>query len=339
MTAKPFAVIDAETDPFEFGRVPVPFVWGFFDGDNYEEFADTESLCDFIANFEGIIYAHNGGKFDFHFLLDKIDPFADLMIINGRISKMKIGLAELRDSYNILPVPLSAYKKDEIDYRIMEIGERHKPANRRKISAYLKTDCIYLHELIARFHDDYGVKLTQAGASMAQWKKIAPIEAPRTNATFYREFSPWYFGGRVQCFEKGIVNAKFSVFDINSAYPYAMLSKHPYSSSFSKHGSYRKNADFYRIVCVADGCFPVRDGGLSFPHDGQRREYRVTKWEYDAAVDTGSLHDVEVLESITFTGHMEFSEYVNKFYELRNECKERGDAAGSLLAKLAMNSL
>lgn len=339
MTAKPFAVIDAETDPFKFGRIPAPFVWGFFDGDNYEEFTDTESLCDFIANFDGIIYAHNGGKFDYHFLLDKIDPFADLMIINGRISKMNIGLAELRDSYNILPVPLSEYKKDDIDYSIMEASERHKPENRRKISAYLKTDCIYLYELISRFHDDYGIKLTRAGASMAHWKKIAPVEVPRTNADFYNEFYPYYFGGRVQCFEKGIIDANFSVFDINSAYPYAMLAKHPYSSNFSRHVGFKKGADFYRLLCVARGCFPLRDGGLTFPDDNERREYHVTQWEYQVALDTATISDVEILESIIFTGHMEFSAYVNEFYEMRNECNAKNDAAGSLLAKLAMNSL
>lgn len=339
MTARRFATLDAETDPFKFGRIPKPFIWGYFDGDNYEEFTDTEKMVEFIKEQDAIIYAHNGGKFDYHFLLDQLEPFSDVMIINGRISKVKLGDAELRDSYNIIPAPLSAYQKDDMDYGIMEASERKKAANKKKISAYLKADCIYLYELISRFHEDYGLCLTQAGASMKQWKKIAPIAPPRTDKQFYTDFLPYYFGGRVQCFQKGIIDDAFSVYDINSAYPFAMLSAHPYSDNYAADAGYRKGADFYRLRCIADGCFPVRSMGLSFPDDGERREYCVTKWEYQAACETNSLHDVEILESITFCGHMDFASYVNKFYELRNEAKRKGDKAGSLLYKLAMNSL
>lgn len=341
MSARRFAVIDAETDPFKFGRIPVPFLWGYFDGDNYEQFTDTRALIDFIKDQDAIIYAHNGGKFDFHFLLDDLEPFSDLMIINGRIAKVKLGEAELRDSWNILPVPLAAYKKTDIDYAIMEVDQRHKPENWRQITAYLKDDCVDLYEIVARFHEEYGVCLTQAGASMRQWKKVAPLDPPRTDADYYHQFAPYYFGGRVQCFEKGIIDADFSVYDINSAYPFAMLSTHPYSANFSRTVGYQKGADFYHVLCISDGIFPVRlaGRGLSFPNDGERREYHVTKWEYLAGCETGALHDVEILESITFCSHVDFAPYINKFYELRNEAKAKNDLAGSLLYKLAMNSL
>ena len=141
--ARKIAVADCETDPFMPGRIPKPFAWGYYDGEQYQEFRSTLEFVEFLKEQPVICYAHNGGKFDWHFILQELEPYDDIMVISGRIAKCNIGLAECRDSYNILPVPLSAYKKDDIDYAIMEEDERDKPENSEKISAYLKSDCVY----------------------------------------------------------------------------------------------------------------------------------------------------------------------------------------------------
>lgn len=336
-----FAVIDAETDPFRIGRIGIrPFLWGFFDGATYRQFDKTEDLADAVADFDGVVYAHNGGKFDFHFLLDFFESDTEIMIINGRIGRVEFGKAELRDSWLIIPVPLGAYKKDVIDYSIMEAGERDKPENRRKIEEYLKADCIYLYEIVARFIADYGLCLTQAGSAMKEWKRIAPIAPAETNREFYEHFAPYYFGGRVECFERGIIKTAFSVYDINSAYPFAMMEAHPYSENYSETAGYVEGADFYKLRCRSMGAFPYRDGDtLAFPRDGQIREFHVSKWEYNAAIDTDTLRDCEILQSIRFMGHMDFSVFIEKFYSLRMTAKEVGDEAGTLLYKLTMNSL
>lgn len=342
------SVCDAETDPFKRNRVPKPFVWGWYNGDDYLVFDTTDELVEHIKDFDGICYAHNGGRFDWHFLLPYADAYDEVMLINGRISKMMIGKCELRDSINIIPVPLSAYKKDEIDYAIMEEGERDKPENKRVIRKYLKSDCIYLFELVSRFIGDYGLQLTLAGACMKQWVKISEQEAPVTNGEFYDKLFPYYYGGRVQCFESGIIEEEFSVFDINSAYPFAMLHSHPYSENYSHTEGFNPNADFYTVRCISRGAFPFRglgllDGktsaGLSFPIDDTVRIYTVTKWEYAAAIETSTIEMVDVLESISFMTHMDFSVYVNHFYEMRDVCKKAGDKAGSLFCKFFMNSL
>jgi DNA polymerase elongation subunit (family B) len=337
-----FSVIDAETDPFLFGRIPTPFVWGYYNGEIYKQFDTTESLVEYISELDEIIYAHNGGKFDFHFLLEYIEIYEEIMIINGRISKMKLGNCELRDSWNIIPVGLAAYQKDEIDYDLMEAENRVKPENKREIEKYLKSDCVYLYQMIERFIQENGLCLTQAGAAMKQWKAIAPFPVPETDKEFYKRFAPFYFGGRVQCFEKGIIDADFSVYDINSAYPFAMLCNHPYSNNFSTYDHYYPDADFYHLRGVSLGALPYRgagNSGLSFPDDDERREYFITGWEYQAAIDTHSLRDVEFLESIVFCNHQDFAEYVNKYYTLRNEAKAKEDKAGTLIYKLLMVSL
>lgn len=344
--ARNIAVADCETDPFLYGRVPAPFAWGYYDGIAYKHFDTTKDFVAFVRTQKVILYAHNGGKFDWHFVLPELSPYDDIMIINGRIAKCFLGMAECRDSYNILPIPLSAYKKDDIDYGIMEKSERDKPHNRFLILDYLRSDCLYLYELIKSFVDLYGVQITQASAALNQWKKISGNKAPQSTKEFYDIFSSYYYGGRVECFESGIIDTDFSVYDINSAYPYAMQSLHPYSGEFARSDGYVSDADFYRVRCVSKGAFPYRGegnpgefAGLRFPRDNTPREYTVTGWEYDAALETKTICDVEVLESTTFADYIDFKDYIQHFYSMRLAAKAKKNEAESLFAKLLMNSL
>lgn len=344
--ARSIAVADCETDPFQWGRVPQPFIWGFYDSEQYFQFTDTAKLVEFLSDQSIICYAHNGGKFDWHFLLPYLDPYSDVMIINGRIARVNLGCCELRDSYSILPIPLAAYKKDKIDYKIFEPDQRHKPHNWRKITEYLKSDCVYLYELISGFVDLYGLQITQASAAMAQWKKISDKKVPQSTKEFYERLSPYYYGGRVECFQSGIIEKKFSVYDINSAYPFAMLHEHPYSDDFMHITGFLDNADFYKVRCISRGAFPYRGmgnpgefAGLRFPNDNEMREYTITGWEFRAAQRTKTMQRAKVLESISFGDHTNFKQYIQHFYEMRLRAKAKGNDAESLFAKLLMNSL
>ncbi|MGI0068848.1 MAG: hypothetical protein ACREAN_01175, partial [Nitrosopumilaceae archaeon] len=200
---KSIFTIDCETDPFKKYRFPQPFLWGIYDGSSYWQFERTQDVVDFVSETPGIFYAHNGGRFDYHFLLDYAEPFTDTMIINGRLAKWKLGQAELRDSFNILPVALREYKKDVFDYSLMESESRSKPVIRAQIEEYLKHDCIYLHELVSGFVKQFGLHLTQAAASMNLWKKESGFRLPNTGSDLYDKLKPFYFGGRVQCFRQG----------------------------------------------------------------------------------------------------------------------------------------
>lgn len=344
---RPLAVADCETDPFLHGRVPKPFAWGYFDGKEYRDWwNDSNGFAGHLRQQRVICYAHNGGKFDWHMVLPELDPYGDIMIINGRIAKAFIGMAELRDSYNILPVPLAAYKKDSIDYAIFEESERNKPGNKKKIREYLRSDCLYLYELITEFVSRYGLQITQASAALKQWQKISRTKPPQSTAEFYELFSPYYYGGRVECFESGIIEEDFSVYDINSAYPEAMQHQHPYSGEYVTADGYTKGADFYRVRCVSNGAFPYRGegnpgefAGLRFPRDKLAREYTVTGWEFQAATDTKTIREVDVLESTTFIDKVDFREYIEHFYQMRLLAKANKNDAESLFAKLLMNSL
>lgn len=339
--ARAYAVADCETLPFKKGRkIESAYVWEFWDGETRFFTYDTAEFVDYLKEYNGIVYAHNGGKFDWHFILPYLEAYEDIMIINGRISKVRLGSCELRDSYNIIPVPLAAYKKDDFDYSLLEESERKKSVNAKKILSYLHSDCVNLYELVTRFITDYGLNLTQAGAAMKQWVKLSERAAPVTNAGFYETFSSFYTGGRVECIESGIIEGHFKKYDINSAYPRAMLERHPYTDNYIEQGGYIDGADFYEVECWSLGAFPYRHKGvLSFPRDREVRIYHVTGWEYRAALDTKTIGSVLVLRSITFVDHVDFSVYIEHFRDIRWKCKENKDDAGSLIAKLFMNSL
>lgn len=348
--AKRFWAADCETDPFKYKRIPAPFIFGAYcpETDEYFECETAKEFVEFFYDQDVIVYAHNGGKFDWHFILPFLEPQAPgepgPMIIAGRWARFKIGKAEYRDSYNLFPIPLAAYKKDKFDYRLLEKKVRHK--HMEKIRAYLRNDCVYLSELLTRFFDTYGRQLTLAGAAMKQWQKISGLKSADTSATFYKDISPYYYGGRVQCFEKGIIKKRFQVFDINSAYPRAMMDDHPYGEHFREGETLPKSRaeigrSFISVSCRSLGAFPYRepDGGLDFPADNQTRIFNITGWEYLAAKETGHLKDAKIISVITFLETINFKPYVEHFFAEKNAAKMREDTAGELFAKLMLNSL
>ena len=337
-------VADSETDPFKHGRIPKPFIWGLYNGSEYHEFTDTDKFVDFLSEIDGVVYAHNGGKFDWHFITHRFEVFEPLMIISGRIAKFKIGLCEFRDSYNILPIALAVWEKEKFDYSILEESERHKPGNWKKIQDYLKSDCVNLYDAVTAFARDYGTGLTLAGSAMKQWQKIADVKAPKTNEHFYNTIAPYYYGGRVECFEAGLIKEPFKVIDINSAYPFAMKHWHPYgeiqnvSNNLPNSRPYIERS-FIRLSGISGGALPYRgkDGSLSFPCDNVIREYCVSGWEFLAAIETKSLTEWDILEVTTFQDSIRFDDYIDHFYKMKAEA-EKG-SPDYIFAKLFLNSL
>lgn len=347
---RPITVADSETDPFKVGRIPRPFLWGWYDGTEYREFEQVGDFVAFVSRTPQICYAHNGGRFDWHFILDYIPELSDIMIINGRLAQFKIGECEFRDSWNILPVPLSAYQKTEIDYALFEPEQRDRPEVRAQISAYLYDDCRFLHQLVSEFVAEFGRGMTIAGTAMKQWRKIAKRDPPNDfDGEIYERLRPYYYGGRCQAFEPGIIGEPFKLADINSAYPYAMLSEHPISTDYMELSAQEMAhlADdqlptaFLTVRAESRGAFPMRqdDGSLGFPDDDERRVYHVTGHEYIAGLETGTIIRPEILGGFVFDETTNFADFVNHYYELRNVAKANGDIARTLFYKLVMNSL
>ena len=363
---RPIAVCDCETDPFskanaDASYIPQPFVWGFYDAGFLEEdkpfryFECTEDFVAWVKDKEYVIYAHNGGKFDYAYLKNYVAQYDEVAFINGRLSRFNIGIAEFRDSMNIFPTGLAAYKKSVFDYAILERTQRYRPGNWEKIIKYLESDCVNLFELVFEFRTRFGPALTQAAAAMKEWNKISEAEIPQTKfPRFYDHFHPFYHGGRVECFQVGVLKKRFKVVDINSAYAYAMLQKHPYTFGYAgTMGDARPGLDyatvgasFFTVRCKSQGAFPwrdprgiIEDGSLLFPVEDTPRKYRITGHELQAAEETGTVKDLKVLTSYVFDGFTDFRKYVEYFYEEKKRAKSEGNKAGYLFAKQMLLAL
>lgn len=361
----PIWAVDCETDPFEYGRVPIPFIWGVYEGyeSKYWEFSahvpidPTEqqmlagarecvaAVVDFLREQSIIAYAHNGGKFDWHFLTAHLDPTKPLLVINGRLAKFEIGKCEFRDSYNLMPISLDQYQKSRIDYRKMERAVRHLHMD--DIRTYLKSDCVNLWNMVNGFEKEFGRHLTQASAAMKIWKGRFKGPAPNSGPAFYDMMHPYYYGGRVQCFEAGDFRVKARSADIVSAYPTAMLDEHPISLHYSvgpdvpKGGMSKWGPAFFSVRGVARGCFPYRglNKMLYFPADDVKRTYHVTGWELVAALETDTLEDWDILKVYQFSEVTDFKRYVNYFWDERKKAKAAGDKGRDYYCKIFLNGL
>jgi DNA polymerase elongation subunit (family B) len=345
---RPIVAIDCETDPFKYGRIPKPFIWGGYleiDGvGQFRHFPNFGKLLEWLLSFDRkmVVYAHNSGRFDFMFkeVIEQIVSGSNLKIINGRLGKFRIGELEFRDSLLAVPVALGKYKKDKFNYRKLEanVRDRHKD----EIIHYLESDCKNLWELISAFVNNYGAALTLAGASQKQAIQIENLEAPHSTAAYFRDLKPFYYGGRVQCFARGKVTGPIQSWDINSAYPDAMTKKHPFGARYhlrAYHGGKIDNASCLSIEAEAKGAFPFGEKkfGTTFPDDGERRLFKITGWEFNAAKRCGLLgKNWKILEVYDFPVQKSFGKYVKHFYKLRMESPE--DSPERLFGKLFMNS-
>jgi hypothetical protein len=345
--ARPFLTIDCETDPFKEGRIPRPFLWGCYDGETgeYHEFEEASALVAYLVRFRCLVYAHNGGRFDFHYLRDWFSSDSPIMVINGRIARFKIGEAEFRDSINILVNPLRAFAKEEIDYAKLEPDVRHLHMD--EIRSYLRSDCVNLWNTIKRYFDTYGRSLTQAGAAMRYWKnkyEVPFIPQTMVQAEQCRDF---YYGGRVECFKVGHELHPFKVVDRNSAYPHAMTFRHPispHSIALPHLPNSNLSQCFVRLEARSRGAFPWRDPvdpvrALTFPNDDVLREYCVTGWELEAALELDLVKIHRIIDVRKFIQHVDFTDYVMNFYSERMRAKEAGDKMLDVFCKLFLNSL
>lgn len=325
---------DCETDPFLHGRVPEPFIWGAWDGEEFFSTRDTLEFMEWLMGQHAIAYAHNGGKFDFMFFLPFLGDNIQPRIINGRIVEMQLGDCILRDSYAIIPGPLSAFKKDEIDYALFEQSTREK--HMAEITEYLKSDCVYLYELVSTFRRMAGKRITIASTALGFAQSKLKIDPGKSNKKYDDKLREFYYGGRVETFRAGILKHAW-MYDIKSAYPRAMEFEHPTGTRYHVDDNPR-GADFITLRCISKGAFPRREkDGLSFPHDAGI--FHVTGWEYRAAKRHRLISDVEILACLHFEEKITFREYVQYWFDAKDKAEREGDAAGRLVAKLMMNSL
>lgn len=341
-------VIDLETDPFLFGREPLPFVAGIYLEGVFNYFWGVdciERMAHFIESLasddrEYLFYWHNGGKFDAFYFLKKGFIKQETLIINGRIVECYLEGVEnvtFRDSYAILPFPLALYKKDIFDYNNMEVEHREK--YRDDILKYLKNDCIYLYELVSEFVERFGPRLTIGGTAMKELRNLHPFK--NSNKFHDARFRPFYHGGRVQVFKGGIHKGKFKIFDVNSMYPYVMAThQHPTGKKylFTKNLEHAEKHPFYFIHFTGTNknAIPQKIKKLDFTVS--HGEFKTTSHELRVGLQYG-LIEIDEIHSIMIPEEtINFNDYVQKYIKDKIAAKKAGDKKSEIFAKLLLNS-
>lgn len=334
---------------------------GFFDGSDYKVFYSIRKFLSFLdskayRNFR--IYAHNGGKFDFLFLLDDIIKLGwDYKIIErgGRVIAIYIDTGKTRfhfaDSYALLPFSLKKlcesfkpeHYKGEYDYSTLRKNSFHS----EKLLRYLENDCLSLFEIIQKFlSNEYIVnpKLTIASQSLDTFQhqfyesdlyRISLGEEELIRQKFYS-------GGRVEVY-KGYMKKGYA-YDINSLFPSVMLNKMPMGDSHFTHTFKKDKIGFYKVDLGFTPDFYISPllikRGSKFSHKNyfvkgagsyylcsETLKYLKQEFGINFKVNFGYyFQDQEYL----------FNDFVKTFYDLKMNAK---DEVSRMIAKLFLNSL
>lgn len=342
-TEKKIAVMDTETDPFDGETIVAPFLVGFYHDEDWQYWwGETQEECinaylAYIASIDEplLIYAHNGGNFDFYFLMPGWNAGHAPFIIDGRVVQTYFGSHEHRDSYKILPVPLSGYKKTEIDYGKMHRALRDTHAD--EIIDYLHDDCRYLYDLVIEYHREFGDRITIGSTALPLLKSFHGFET--LHASLDNQFRKYYFGGRVQCFEVGELHGKFQIYDVNSEYPAVMRDcRHPVGNHFTLSKRIGPSTQFACIEAVNMGALPSRADNGSLDFTVERGVFFATIHEINAGLETGTLKIIRVKHAWDCAETTTFDAFVNHFYAARMGARESGNKILDLFYKLILNS-
>jgi hypothetical protein len=352
------AIFDVETNPFDNTHPNeriVPFL-GVLYADEFPPIIIwdndfTSWLSRVVDAFNSLpapytIYAHNGGKFDWQFLLSHLT--GQVQFKGSGLMKARLGNHELRDSLHILPVKLASIAKDVIDYALFVPHLRE--ANRPQITAYCISDCAHLLPVIKTFRAEFGDALTIGGAASAEVAKHYKVNTlGELTDAYFRKF---YFGGRVELLAgRGTYRGPYKLFDINSSYPNAMANfKHPISSTFTVYDAkpaIRPNTTFIELTCRNKNALVAFDEDTAtLSTNIKHGRFFTTIHEYKTALELGLISNIKLHSTIDFHEHSDFSDFVIPRYNARAEYKDLLEIdpdnidiqRKSLLVKLILNN-
>lgn len=324
------AILDFETDPFDNKSSDkiLPFlavlysnnfepviIWNEdFDCFVHEVFTAIEKLPGKYT-----IYAHNGGKFDFMFLIHKLRGFVKF---KGRaIMCANIGNHELRDSFHIIPEKLANWHKDSFDYAKLKKANRGK--HKEEAIKYCLSDCRYLLEIVLKFLEDFGFKISIGQAAMYKLRQSYKVASMGEQTDAY--LRNYFFGGRVECLAgRGHFKGGYKLYDVNSMYPYVMAThQHPISSELAiRDGKPNGHTCFLDLECTNHGALVKRTDSNETSAVRQHGRFLTTIWEYNTAIKYGLITNVKIRYCIDFAQRSDFSKFVIPLYDQRQTNKK-----------------
>lgn len=331
------AMLDFETDPFDNKNPDAkiePFAACLYPGRGLAPIIIWEAeinlfiarLLEALENLDGnyMIFAHNGGKFDFMFLVKQL---RGKVSFKGRgIMAAKIGRHELRDSFHIIPEKLAGYRKD--DFLYWKLEKKHREKHKTEIIQYMSHDCEYLYDLVIGFLREFGIKISIGQAAMSELKKLYKVG--NIGEHLDADLRRWFFGGRVECIQgSGHFIGAYRMYDINSDYPNCMANYlHPISSTydFRRNGGIKANTCFLEIECENRGAFVMRGSNNETTATIKYGRFFTTIHEFKVAVELELISKIKIHQYVDNLELGSFPEYVLPRYEKRLILKDKMDA-------------
>lgn len=326
------AVLDTETEPFDnIKKTSVfPFTACLY-SDQFETIIIWEEnrklfIEKLIAAIEELpgrftIYAHNGGRFDFMFLVHKLR--GEISFKGRGIMSASLGRHTLRDSFHLIPEKLAAYQKDVFDYSKLTKQKRGK--HRAEIIRYMTNDCVYLFDLVKKFVGDFGLKLSIGQAAMAELKKHYTVERFSDGWDAYvRQF---YYGGRVECIRgAGKFVGDYKLVDVNSHYPNVMANySHPIGGMQDyrmRSGPPSNDTVFIDLLCENRGALIGRTEAGETTGRIQEGRFFTTIWEYEVALKYGLISNVRINYVLDCAKRTNFADFILPMYQKRQALKD-----------------
>jgi len=338
---------------------PESFVFGVLYGRNYtkvihsiREFRETLLEPRFKNR---IIFAHNGGNYDYPCIYGNpydVDPEA---IFNGKFISFTNGNCTFADSINIF-VGLSikaigAMNNNSKLGMSRNYSKSHWPKDyARDVKGCIK-DCEILYDaLLSTFEFAGDIKITQASLSMAYYRRYhQPFHIDHNENT--KHFWSSYYGGRTECFKIGRCHA--SVIDVNSMYPYHLRNavfpnpktlklEHDISDKrlFKYMDWFEGMADCTIIHHSHDyGFLPVKhEEKLIFPTGEFRGSWNFPELRF--ALKHGVIKIVKV-HRVVYGERMEspFKSFVDTLHDIKLKAQKEGDKWRESMVKYYLNML
>lgn len=367
-----FLILDLETKngDTQSAGFTRPFLAGVYDGKVYTPYHGSDCVALALkhvlrAEYCGFhIYAHNGGRFDFLFLLPHLVTEAAASQLLYRIIPVSSAIQVLDvwhpnshhgkwrflDSVKLIPMTLDKAAKTFGVENKMKFDLNTPDTEVEAWSAYNRIDCIALYQVLEKFHDyvegrlNGEVGITAPSTSMRVYRRnYLPFSLSR-NQEHHGFFRSAYFGGRTEAYFRGKAQA-LNYYDINSSYPAAMLENMPVGKMQEWEGApHRKLVQQLGFVeCEVEQpptdipVLPVRhENKLMFPVG---RLKGVWTWhEIKEAIDHGATV-THWGKSVWFEGKPIFRGMVEDLYKFRDKSLPDYDEGLAAISKLMLNSL
>lgn len=344
---------------------------GFYDGERIKYFQTWQKFFEHLSIIDvpSLIYAHNGGGFDYVNMLCYLFTNGvkfEAMLKSGKIfclwtlDKPHIKFV---DSFNILPTTLEKVAASFAEVEKLEINESNyldmrgfKARERDLYYRYLERDCVSLYQAIIKMRNLINeiyllgnIPLSIGGISMRLFGRAFLSEKIVTPSKAEKDFTfNAYVGGRCEylgfgeCDEQGYYE-NVNGYDFNSHYPAQMLDaefpirRGVYTDSFIRDNNGQIASGIYIAKYKqTNGRIPLLqdcENNYSFEGFGT-----FTHLELNEIEQTGGKVTCGCGYYYSETAPI-FDEFVNYFFDKRLEAQKLSDSARNTFYKLVLNNL